>query len=198
MLKICSPNEVFPCPTGRSDSGVGLSARRMRGRGGGDEAGWRLVVSGRTLRDHPGATAVSVACRGPRRRRHRHARPIAAPSPGGRPVLSEVAQRRVACPAPADHGHSAELRGGSQRSDAVSHAPHGAIREQSNGGVSPADPLARTPDAKVHVPRARATGPVGARRRVESVPCRPPRAALRPPLPGTHPSRRVWREVTCA
>ena len=105
-------------------------------------------------------------------------------------VLPEAVEKARPWTAPSDHRQAAELRGGAPHSHAVSDAQHAAIREQSSRGVSPADPAARTTDAEIYLRCARATVPVGARRRVESVSCRSSPATCRPPSPVAHPGLR--------
>ena len=72
-----------------------------------------------------------------------------------------------------NHGQAAQLRVGASHRDAVSGPQHPAVREQSSGSVSPADAPARATAPEVHLRCARAAFPVGAWRRVESIPSRP-------------------------
>ena len=67
------------------------------------------------------------------------------------------------------------------------HAQHPTIREQPRRSLTPTNPSARTPDARVRVRQTRAAPPVGARHRVESVSgwatpaaCNPPWSPARP------------------
>ena len=80
-----------------------------------------------------------------------------------------------------DHGQAAQLRGGAPHCDAVSRTQHPAVREQSRGGVAPADATTRAADATIHIRRAGAALLVGAWPRPESLSCRTSPAARRHP-----------------
>ena len=49
-------------------------------------------------------------------------------------------------------------------------AQHSAVREQPSGGLASTDAATRATDAEVHLRRTRTTFPIGAWRRIESVP----------------------------
>ena len=92
-----------------------------------------------------------------------------------------VVERTRLCPSTADYGQAAELPSGLPHRDAVRGPQYPAVRKQPSGGLASTDSSARAADARVQVGRPSATVRIGARRRPESVPGRPP------PAPGSSP-----------
>ena len=150
----------------------------------------RHLVSGRALRDHPRSAAVPLASGGPGRRCHRHPRAATTRSPRRCAVLPEAVERARPWTAASDHRQARQLCGGAPGRDAGDDPQYPAVRKQSSGGLAPAHAATRATDAPVQVCRARATIPVGAWCRVESVSCRSSPPASCSPSPAAHPCLR--------
>ena len=132
----------------------------------------RHLAPGRTLRDHPRAAAVPLACRGPGRRHDRHPRPASSRSMCGRALLPEAPEGAGRRTSPAGDRQAEELRCSPPKGDAFCSPRHRCLREQPCGSLPPADPPARATNAAVQIAGSSATILVRARNHPESLPSR--------------------------
>ena len=88
----------------------------------------RRLVSGRAVRKYSGPPSVSLAGRGPARRRHRYPRAVATRPRGRRAFLLQVVEGTRPGAAPADHGQAAQLCRSAPHRDAVGGAQHAPVR----------------------------------------------------------------------
>ena len=123
--------------------------------------------------------ALPVAGRGPRRRRDRYPGSAVSQCSCGSTVLSEAAERAGKPAVAAGDGQVKELRRGSPHDDVFRRAQHSPLREQSSGGVPPADATAEASNATVQVSGSSAAISVGSRRCPEFVQPRSPPSPFR-------------------
>ena len=114
------------------------------------------------------------------------------------PILSQVAEETRLSPPPPDHRSAAELSGRAPAGDAIGPPLHGPLREQPRRSVASTNPTARAADAPLQVTRPAATFCVGAWRRPQPLPGRPPPPSIGSPPPTPKPSlRRVGSGDVC-